>query len=86
MPHLGVPFVELLELSAIFEHVAGFIFAIMFVDVEVYRAWPGQFVLDGGRGCLIVSAALPYLLGFPGVAVSAVGGITPGRVTPGYKG
>ncbi len=42
----------------------------MLVDVEVYRAWPGQFVLDGGRGCLIASAVLPHLRGFPGVAVS----------------
>ena len=59
------------ELAAILEEVAGLSLAVMLVDVEVHRTWPGQFILNGTCGCLLASAALPHLRGFPGVAVSA---------------
>ena len=35
LPHLHHAFAEFLELVAVLEHVAGFLFAILFVDVEV---------------------------------------------------
>ncbi len=62
--------VELEELAAVLEKVAGFFLAVVLVNVEVHVAWPGQFVLNCCCGCLFASAALPHLRGFPGVAVS----------------
>jgi len=68
--HPSQTLVELEELAAVLEKVAGFFLAIMLVDVEVHVAWPRQFVLNCCCGCLFASAALPCLRGFPGVAVS----------------
>ena len=44
LPHLHHAFAEFLELAAVLEHVASFLFAILFVDVEVDGAWTQKFV------------------------------------------
>ena len=44
LPHLHHAFAEFLELAAVLEHVASFLFAILFVDVEVDGAWTRKFV------------------------------------------
>ena len=44
LPHLDHAFAEFLELAAVLEHVADFLFAILFVDVEVDGAWTRKFV------------------------------------------
>ena len=44
LPHLHHAFAEFLELAAVLEHVACFLFAILFVDVEVDGAWTRKFV------------------------------------------
>ena len=44
LPHLHHAFAEFLELATVLEHVASFLFAILFVDVEVDGAWTRKFV------------------------------------------
>src|SRR4051812_36909901 len=43
LPHLSHALAVFLELVIVLEHVACFLLAILFVDVEVYGAWTRQF-------------------------------------------
>ena len=45
LSHIGQPLAEFLELAVVLEHMAGLLFAILLVDVEVDGAWARQLVV-----------------------------------------
>src|SRR3954470_816129 len=64
--HLGETLAKFLELAAVLEHVAGLLFAILLVDVEVDGAGTQQLVVC--RGFIVTAATLPSLCGASSVA------------------